>query len=301
MRRAFIVTWACAVWGFAVGCEYLTDGAPAAPTQTAVVVQVVATVGGHAIGAADIRERMTLDGISAEAAVDALVEEKLLLQEARRTGLSEEPEAGRRVDRMMVQAFLHDLEKENTPEGLPGKQVREDFERNREQFQVLERRGSWHVLIKADDPEAREVAASVLAEVRRASDPREVFERYTEGAVDKIDMPVVVEELPAMTVKAEIEKPYKDALFGAKAPGPMSEPVRTSYGWHAIVLTEIQPGEVRTLGDVEEEIRERLSRKQRFERLVELVQRLEAEGRVEYGDAVVERLMTVRELPKRAE
>ena len=137
MRHAFIVAWACTVWGLAVGCERLATEGPFAPTQTAVVIEVVAKVGGRAIGAADVRKRMTLDGISARAAIDAIVEEELLLQEAQRAGLSEDPEAARRVDRTMVRALLHDLEKENMPGRLPDGQVREDFERNRERFQVL--------------------------------------------------------------------------------------------------------------------------------------------------------------------
>lgn len=301
MRRTLIVTCMCAVLVFAIGCERLADGAPDAPLQTAVVVEIVATVGGHAIGAADVRERMALEGIDAEAALEALIEEELLLQEAARRGWVEDPEVARSIDRTMVRALLHDLEKENTPEGLPAQQVRKDFERNREQLQVPERRASWHVLAKADTAEARKVAASVLAELEQASDPEEVFKRYTEGAADAIGVPVVAEKLPPMTTKAEIEKPYKDALFSAKTLGPLKEPVHTAYGWHAIVVTDIQPGEVRTLSDAEEEIRERLSRKQRFEKLVEVVQRLEAEGLVEYRDAVVERLMTVRDLPMRAE
>ena len=301
MRRGFIVIWACTVSGLAVGCERLATEGSSAPTQTAVVVEVVAKVGGRDIGAADVRKRMTLDGVSARAAIDSIVEEELLLQGAQRAGLSEDPEAARRVDRTMVRALLHDLEKENTPEGLPDEQVREDFERNREGFQVLERRGSWHVLVKADTEEAREVAASILAEARNADDPREVFDRYADGAADHLDLPVVVEDLPAMTMKAQIEKPYKDALFKAKTLGPLKEPILTSYGWHAIVVTGIQPGEVHTFADVEDEIRERLSRKQRFEKLAEIVQRLEGEGLLEYDEVLVERLMTVQELPKRVE
>lgn len=301
MRRAFIVPWVCAVSGFGVGCDPSTGELDSLPAQTAIVVQVVATVGGHAIGAADVRDRMTLDEIGAEAALDALVNEELLLQEAQRKGLSNEPEAVRRIDRVLVRAFLRDLEQENEPGDIPSDEVREDFEQNQEQLQVLERRGSWHVLAKADTPEAQEIATSVLAEARRATDPKTVFARYAATAADDADTPVVVEELPPITMNAAIEKPYKDALFGAKTLGPVREPVRTSYGWHAIVLTEILPGETHVLEDVEGDIRERLSRKKRFEKLVEVVQRLEAEELVEYDDPLVERLMTATDLPKRAE
>ena len=301
MPRGFIFTWACLACGIAVGCERPPTEPRSAQVQTKVTTEVVAKVGGRAIGAAEVRERMKLDGVSAEAALDALVDEELLLREAQMEGLSEDPEALRRVDRMMVRALLRDLERESAPEGIASRQVRADFEANRELYQVLERRGSWHVLMKTETAQARELAAGILAEARKADDPREVLERYAGGAADSLDLPVVVEELPPITTKAEIEKPYKDALFAAKAPGPLKEPVRTSYGWHAIVLTEIQPAEVRTLADVEDEIRERLSRKQRFEKLVALVNRLEAEGRVGYNQPVVDRLMRAEELPTRAE
>ncbi len=302
MRRDFIVICACVGCSSAIGCEPVTNEPRSPQVQSGAVTEVVATVGGSVIGAADVRERMTLDGVNAETALDALVDEELLLQAAHKAGLPEDPEGRRKVDRTMVRALLHELELENMPEAIPAGQVRKEFEQSRDQFQVLERRGSWHVLVKADTKEARELATAILAEARRADDPREVFDRYaTGGGADHLDVPVVVEELPAITIKADIEKPYKDSLFEAKSPGPVKEPVQTSYGWHAIVLTEIQPGEVRTLEDVEDEIRDRLSQKKRFEKLVEVVTQLEAEQLVDYDQAVVQRLMSAKELPKRAE
>ena len=48
------------------------------------------------------------------------------------------------------------------------------------------------------------------------------------------------------------------------------------------------------------EIRDRLSQKKRFEKLVGTVGSLEAQGLVQYDDAGVERLMSMSGLPTRA-
>ena len=98
-----------------------------------------------------------------------------------------------------------------------------------------------------------------------------------------------------------VEFQVKDAIFGAKSIGPLGKVVRTTYGWHVIVLTEIIPGQRRTMRDVEDEIRARLSQKKRFEKLVETVSALEAEGLVEYDDRGVGRLMSMSGLPKRTQ
>lgn len=297
MRRA----WLCVSLSVAAGC----DGSPSTPAaddaQVPEGTNVVATVGVEAIGAAAVRERMRLDGVGAEEALQALIEEELLWQGARRRNLDRDPEAERAVDRMLVRALLHDLEEENDPEDVPADEVRRDFEDNREAYQVLERRDSKHVLVKEDSDEARAVIARVLEEAKNAEDPDAVFERYRDPVGLGIELPLVVEDLPPISRKGGIEKGYKDAIFALEAPGLVRRPVQTTYGWHAILVTEILPGQTKTLRDVEDDIRERLSRKRRFEKLVEIVQTLESEGLVRYEQETVERLLSAAEVPSRAE
>lgn len=179
------------------------------------------------------------------------------------------------------------------------KEVRADFAEHRDKLQVPERRRSWHILVKDSSEAGRRLAESILREVRRADDPKAVYHRYAGGDGVETELEVSAEELPPMSTKAGIEKPYKDALFGAKSEGPLEEVVGTSYGWHAIMLTEIIPAEKRTVQDVEDEIRKRLSQKKRFEKLVEIVRKLEAEGMVQYDDRGVERLLSMAGLPER--
>lgn len=278
----------------------------AEPAQTEVVrrdspavARVVATVGGRPIGASEVVARMRRDALDADAALEALIEEELLVQEAERLGLTESPDAERTVERKAVRAMLADFERELTPESMSPEEVRADFELHREKLQVPERRRSWHILVKDTGDAGRAMAEAILAEIERAEDPKRVYARYAEGGSAEPGVDVAAEELPLMTDKAGIEKPYKDAVFGAKALGPLKKPVATSYGWHAIVVTEIAPGERRTLDDVEDEIRGRLSQKKRFEKLVTTVQGLEAEGLVRYEEPNVDRLLSMPGLPER--
>ena len=137
--------------------------------------------------------------------------------------------------------------------------------------------------------------------MRDADDPRKVYERYAQEHDAKTPFPVKAEELPAITMKASIERPYKDALFAANSVGPLKSPVKTSYGWHVIFLEEIIPAEHETVSEAEEGIRERLSQKKRLERVVSIIDKLQAQGVVEYNEPGVKQLLSMSGLPKRAE
>lgn len=282
-------------------CGREQASAPVAAPDTTVVAHVVARVGGRPIGARDVSARMAAEGLDAEAALDRLIGEELLAQEAARVGITEQRDDERAVERVMVRAMLRDLESELTPALVSREDVRTEFEAQRAQLEVPERRASWHILVKDSSEDGKRLAASIRAEVVAADDPRAVFRRYADGGDQATALEVTAEELPAMAPQAGIEQSYKDALFAAKSPGPLRSVVETSYGWHVIVLTEIIPGERKTLPDVEDEIRERLSQKQRFERLVQIVQTREAEGLVQYDEEGVAALMAMPGLPTRAE
>jgi len=280
-------------------CDHPSAGPDIQPERKArVVPDLVARVGDRGIGVSEVEGRMAADGIGAEAALEQLIDETLLVREAERDGLALDPEAERTLERLMVRALLHDLETENTPASISEKQVRDDFAAHRDQLEIPERRRSWHILVKDPSEKGRAVAESILGELRRAKDPRAVYERYAEAGPRQDGLNIAAEDLPAITVQANFEKAYKDALFAAPSEGPLQDVVKTPYGWHAIVVAEILPEEHPSLRQVESEIRERLSQQKRFERLVGLVQGLEAQGLVEYNTTGVERLLAMSALPE---
>lgn len=284
-----------------VGCERDIDVNPAGQAETRLVANVVARVGGRSIGAGEIEALMEAENASAEIALQQLIDEELLAQEAARLGLTTQWEGERAVERMMVRSMLHDMEKEHTPESVSDEELREDYALYEDKFRIPERRRSWHILVKDSGDEARALAASILRELREAEEPRTVFERYADGGPEGTELEVLAEDLPAITDKAFLQKSYKNAIFDAKTEGPLEDLIETTYGWHAIVVAEILPAEQRSLAEVEDDSRVRISQAKRSATLVRTVQALQAEGLVSYDDEGVERLLSMAGLPERAD
>lgn len=243
---------------------------------------------------------MRKTGVESEVALESLIDERLLLDEARRRGIVESAEDARAVERVMVRSMLRDFESALTPASIPIDEVRADFEEHRERLQVPERRASWHILVEDSEDGGRERASAILAEVLQAAEPKVVYRRYAARQAEA-EAGLVAEDLPPIARNGGLEKAYEDALFAAKTKGPLKKLVQTSYGWHVVSVTEILPAETRTLEDVEHEIRERLSQKKRFENLAATLRSLEAERLVRYDDDGVDRLLSMSGLPSRAD
>lgn len=283
------------------GCGRDSRQGLASESASDVVDRPVARAGSRSIGAGEVEELASADAILPEAALQRLIDEEILAQEAERLGFTVERAGERAIERLMVRAMLHDMEKENTPESISQEELREDYALHEDKFHIPERRRSWHILVRDKGAEAEALAASILRELQQAKDPHTVFERYADGAPKGIQLKVLAEELPPVTKDAGLEKPYKDAIFGAKSQGPLQNLVETSYGWHAIVVAEILPAEQRSLADVEEASRLRISQGKRTAELVQTVQALKAEGLVRYDEEGVARLLARPGLPKRAD
>ena len=264
------------------------------------VGRVVARVDGQPIGASEVEARMRDMGGGAEAALESLIDERLLLDEVRRRGIVESAEDARAAERVMVRAMLRDFEAALTPASIPMGEVRADFEEHREKLQVPEQRASWHILVEDTAASGRARAAEILGEVREAEEPKAVFRRYAARQAEA-ETGLKAEELPPLPRNAGLEKPYEDELFAAKTMGPIKNVIETSHGWHVVAVTEIIPAQTRTLEDVEDEIRRRLSQKKRFEKVASTVRALEAQGLVQYDDEGVDRLLSMAGLPSRGE
>lgn len=116
-------------------CNRPSDQGRAGHGQTHTVADVVARAGDLSIGASEVRTLMATDNLSAEASLQQLIGEALMVQEAERIGLAADPEAERGVERLMVRAMLHDLEKQNTPESISDAEVRADYARHTDAHQ----------------------------------------------------------------------------------------------------------------------------------------------------------------------
>lgn len=283
------------------GCERDADHELASKAASGGVARPVALVGSRSIGSAEVEALARAEAIDADAALQRLIDEALLAQEAERLGLTVEREGERKIERLMVRSMLHDMERENTPESISAEELREHYALHEEKFRIPERRRTWHILVKDNGDEAEALAASILRELQRAKDPHTVFERYADGAPEGVDFEVLAEELPPVSEQAGLEKPYKDAIFSTESEGPLKNLVETSHGWHAIVVAEILPAERLTMAEVEEASRLRISQGKRAAMLVRTVQALTAQGLTQYDEEGVERLLSRTGLPQSAD
>lgn len=137
-------------------------------------------------------------------------------------------------------------------------EVRQAYEQNNDRFATDPVRRASHILIEAGpdaDEAAREAALAeardLLEQLRAGADFAELAREHSDdpgsaskdGDLGRIEPGVMVE-------------PFEEALFALEEEGALTEPVRTRFGYHIIKLTGYQPGAVKPLEEVREQLEE---------------------------------------------
>jgi hypothetical protein len=143
---------------------------------------------------------------------------------------------------------------------------------------------------KGRDEAARQQAQRAVAELRAASAPRAIWERYR--ALGTLDGFVVkAEEIPPASRRDSYAPEYLEGLFSLAEPGVVSMPVRTSFGWHAIVVTEIAPATKTPLTEAHAVLRREMSETLRAKALEALVREASESHPVVRDEAAIETAM----------
>lgn len=126
------------------------------------------------------------------------------------------------------------------------------------------------------EPERRTVRQAVYGEEAEA---RAAYERVQGGE----DYAAVVEEttggapVPLGTVpEAGLPPALREAAFGSETPGVV-EPVESPFGWHLVLVEDIQAGEEVAFEEIRPEIERRLKRAEAVDSLISLVNQLDDE------------------------
>lgn len=133
-------------------------------------------------------------------------------------------------------------------------QVEERYQKNLVRYREPEERHARHILLKADDNSSSESHASqlakaeeVLKKAKGGEDFASLAKTYSEGPTKDNGG-----DLGSFT-RGQMVKPFDDAVFSMKE-GEVSEVVKTSFGYHVILLESIQPAATRSLDEVREEL-----------------------------------------------
>lgn len=212
------------------------------------------------------RQKPTDDEIAA--LVDQIVEQTLFAEEARALGLERDPEVQlllqETVDKLLANLYVY---RKILPQiEVSEKEIGGYYQKHKDKWKQPETVHARHILLRVNkDATAAEVQAveAKALEIRQRLESGEDFSvlaaRFSEdtGTKDKggeLGFFTRHDKIPAMA----------EAAFALQN-GEISQPVRTSVGYHILQTLEHRPEEVKQLEDVRSDIRTHLLRVKRKE------------------------------------
>ncbi len=140
--------------------------------------------------------------------------------------------------------------------------IEEYYQDNIEKYQIPEKRHARHILLKAgeeDSKERHQEQAKKAEEIRELAKKGEDFsalaKEYSEGPSKDSGGDL------GFFSAGQMVAPFDKAVF-AMQPGDISEVVKTQFGYHIILLEDIQPAETIPLEKVRDEITTTLQQKE---------------------------------------
>ncbi len=135
--------------------------------------------------------------------------------------------------------------------------LRETYEAQKSRFYTEPQRSASHILVAvpADADEAavtaaREKAQALVAKAREAGAD---FAAIARESSDDVGSKAGGGDLGVINA-GDMPKEFEDALFALTDAGQVTEPVRTTEGWHVIQLRELVAGSGRSFEDVRQEL-----------------------------------------------
>ena len=130
--------------------------------------------------------------------------------------------------------------------------LRARYASERARFTIPEQRHARHILFKVteqDDQqtveEKKKLAENVLARIRKGEDFAKLARQYSEGPTKDSGGDL------GFFSQGRMVKPFDDVVFSMQT-GTVSDPVRTSFGFHIIKLEEVRPATTRSFDEVKD-------------------------------------------------
>ena len=225
---------------------------------------IVARVDGRLIPASEAKRliRETDGGLTPKEAVDILVRNALLAEEAEKRGYDRAPETLAARQKATARALLKDeVEAALTAATLPESDVRAYYDKNKKKYVHGERRTVVHFLARTDkkrlsEAEAEKIATEASRAAQGAVDEAD-FRKRVKPFVESLKKNAVLESLPPFEAGSKrLVRPFVEAAFELSGTGEVSAPVKTDFGYHVLYLASVEPSMNRSIEDANAEIRE---------------------------------------------
>jgi peptidyl-prolyl cis-trans isomerase D len=157
-----------------------------------------------------------------------------------------------RVSIEYIAVRLEDIAKEIQ---VTEEDLRNLYEEQKASFTSEERRKVSHILVTVDTEGGKTAEQTALAKINQIRERLAKGEDFAKVAKEMSDDPVSAQnggDLGFIT-KGAMEQNFADAAFALKQ-GELSEPVKTSFGYHLIRVTELSPAKVKPFEEVKDEL-----------------------------------------------
>jgi parvulin-like peptidyl-prolyl isomerase len=211
---------------------------------------------------------------------EKMAEEIRILKHAEREGYLSEPGLQQRLISYVARSYMRD---HGVDARISDAEARAYYRKNREQFTVPEKRIARQILFavadgasEAEADEVRREAAAFYDEHSGHLDPVE----FGNIASRRSDDASTAEKAGVMAPTAQrgeersVTPAVAEALFALDERGDMTRPVRSSEGWHVLVLAQRVAGIDRTYEQVSALVKSRM----RSERRQALLQKIRVSG-----------------------
>ncbi len=193
--------------------------------------------------------------------IDRWVEINLMAQEALATRLDQTPEVAVKINemrnRILVEALISSRLDTQAP--IPPEEIASFYEQHSNEFEQGEQVQAHHILIRLEEEAGREEQEKakktidiIVEKLKKGETFADLAQQYSEDPGSKTNGGSL-----GYFGRGQMVKEFEDAAF-ATATGETSAPIKTSFGWHIIHVTDRRTPEKPTLEQVSKQIEARL-------------------------------------------
>ncbi len=242
--------------------------------------KIAAVVNGHVIMEQELDQRMARLNPSYRSALgndrrrllEDMILETLLVQEARRRGLDNDPQVRqlfKEARRQILLGRLLEKAKDQESVKVTDQEVTQFYKDNRGSFTEPETFRASHILVDSE-----EAAKKALERVKSG----ELFAKVAQEL--STDPTKTKGGDIGFFAKGQLIPEFEEASFKLK-PGEVSPIVKSSLGYHIILLTERRAARDRPLEEVQDQIRKQLASTRQQRQVESFVQELRAKAQIQ--------------------
>ncbi len=180
------------------------------------------------------------------AALDRLIDMRILSNRAAKDGLDQSAEFKRRLDSIRQQLLINEFVRVKVEGMVTDEMVKARYDKDAANFNAPEEIRARHILVKTKDE-----AVAIIADLAKGGD-------FAKIATEKSQDPGSAKEGGDLGYFAsgEMVQPFEDAASKLKVGDYTKEPVETQFGFHVIKLEDKRKQKIPGFEDVKDQIRQ---------------------------------------------